>query len=320
MYEQKETSDFDYYEKFGSRLFNNIKHSIEYKAERFYEIQALMQKLGKPDLFVTVRFNIFDEEIFNFIREVFHVKKNEVVNFNSHPVEYALYYKKRCASIRSLFNFKNELPYVFGRIKAYSDTLEYTKNGTPHLHFLLWLHDDKYMASLEWNSLVFARRKNPRGVYDETLNKLIEEHQMHKCLSWKCNIKKNGKPTYWLNGFPFEPWARDHSKYERSTIYYARGEEDINVVIYNPEFLKLMKCSTNVQIVNSENVSVYMSKYITVTRKDFIRKNCKKEETNLEKVNPVETYLKERRITIIEASMELLQSQSYCIYPKLYNL
>ena len=42
MYEQKETSDFDYYEKFGSRLFNNIKHSIEYKAERFYEIKALM--------------------------------------------------------------------------------------------------------------------------------------------------------------------------------------------------------------------------------------------------------------------------------------
>ena len=38
MYEQKETSDFVYYEKFGSRLFNNIKHSMEYKAERFYEI------------------------------------------------------------------------------------------------------------------------------------------------------------------------------------------------------------------------------------------------------------------------------------------
>ena len=322
MYEQKETSDFDYYEKFGSRLFNNIKHSMEYKAERFYEIQALMQKFGKPDLFVTVRFNIFDEEIFKYIREVFNVTENEIINFNSHPVGYALYYKTKCAFIRSLFNPNNELPSVFGRIKAYADTLEYTKNGTPHLHFLLWLHDDdKYMASVEGNSLVFARRRNPRGIYDVTLNKLIEEHQMHKCLDWKCHMKKNGKPTnYWLNGFPFEPWSRDHSKYERSTIYYARGEEDINVVPYNPEFLKLMKCSTNVQIVNSENVAVYMSKYITVTRKDFIRMNCKKEETKFEKVNPVETYLKERRITIIEASMELLQSHSYCIYPKLYNL
>ena len=105
----------------------------------------------------------------------------------------------------------------FGSIKTYADTLEYMKNGTPHLYILLWLHDDdKYSASMEGNSLVFARRKYLRGVYDETLNKLIEEHQMHKCLSWKCNMKKNGKPTnYWLNGFLFEPWARDHSKYER---------------------------------------------------------------------------------------------------------
>ena len=322
VYEQKETADFDYYEKFGSRLFNNIKHSIEYKAERFYEIQALMQKFGKPDLFVTVRFNIFDDEIFKFIREVFHVKENEVINFNSHPVEYSLYYKKKCAFVRSLFNPKNELPSIFGRINAYSDTLEYTKNGTPHLHFLLWLHeDDKYMASVEGNSLVFARRKNTRGVYDETLNKLIEEHQIHRCLDWKCHMKKNGKPTnYWLNGFPFEPWEKDYSKYERSTVFYARSEEDKLVVPYNPEFLKLMKWSTNVQIVNSENVAVYMSKYITVTRKDFIRKNWWKEVDIFEKVNPVETYLKERKITIIEASMELLQSQSYCIYPKLYNL
>ena len=322
MYEQKETSDFDYYEKFGSRLFNNIKHSMEYKAQRFYEIHALMQNFGKPDLFITVRFNIFDEEIFNFIREVFYVKENEIINLNSHPVEYALYYKTKCAFVRSLFNPNNEFPSIFWRIKAYADTLENTKYGTSHLHFLLWLHDDdKYMASMEGNSLVFARRKNPREVYDETLNKLIEEHQMHKCLSWKCNMRKNGKPTnYWLNGFPFEPWSRNHSKYERSTIYYARGEEDINVALYNPEFLKLMKCSTNVQIVNSENVAVYMSKYITVTRKDFIWRNCKKEVVNLVKVNSVEVYLKERKISIIEASMKLLQSHSYCIYPKFYNL
>ena len=81
-----------------------------------------------------------------------------------------------------------------------------------------------------------------------------------------------------------------------------------------------MKCSTNVQIVNSENVAVYMSKYITVTRKDFIWRNCKKDVVNLEKVNPVETYLKERKISIIEASMELLQSHSYCMNPKFYNL
>ena len=54
-----------------------------------------------------------------------------------------------------------------------------------------------------------------------------------------------------------------------------------------------MICSTKVQIVNSENGAVYMSKYITLTRKEFIRKNSRKEVDVLVKVNPVETYLKE---------------------------
>ena len=62
-----------------------------------------MQKIGEPDFFLTVRFNIFDEGIFKYIREVFNVTENEVINFKSHPVEYALYYNKKCAFARSLF-------------------------------------------------------------------------------------------------------------------------------------------------------------------------------------------------------------------------
>ena len=43
----------------------------------------------------------------------------------------------------------------------------------------------------------------------------------------------------------------------------------------------MMKWSTNVQIVNSENIAVYMSKYITVTRKDYIREGWKPDEREI---------------------------------------
>ena len=113
---------------------------------------------------------------------------------------------------------------------------------------------------------------------------------------------------------------KDYSKYENSTIYYSRTKEDINVVPYNPEFLKLMRWPTNVQIVYSENIVVYMSKYITVTRKDYIKGKCNEELKERIKENPVETFLKGKIISIIEAAMELLQSHSYWLYPKVYNL
>ena len=321
-YEYKEQGEFDYYEKLGSKMFAQIKHSQEYKAARFYEIQALLQKFGKPELFVTVWFNHKDDEITTYIKEVFKAKEHGVINFNNYPVEFALFYKKKVSFVRNLLKPNNETPSIFGRVKAYVDTLEYTKTGIPHLHILLWLHDeDKQFASIEGNNLVFASAKNPRGIQDDELNQLINENQIHYCLDWKCNTRKNGAHIdKCISGYPHQPTDIDYAEFSNSAVHYARGPEDAMIVPYNPEFLKLMKWSTNVQIVNSENIAIYMSKYITVTRKDYIRKGWKPEERERQKINPVETYLKEKRITIIEAAMELINSQSYWIYPKLYNL
>ena len=144
---------------------------------------------------------------------------------------------------------------------------------------------------------------------------------MHRWLGWKWNKKKSGAfVDHWINGYPYEKWDKDYYKHPKSTVYYARGSEDVNIVLYNPEFLKLMKCSTNVQIVNSENIAVYISKYIIVTRKDYIKRKWNEDAIERWSINPVETFLKERRISIIEAWMEKLQCPSYCIYPKVYNM
>ena len=65
-----------------------------------------------------------------------------------------------------------------------------------------------------------------------------------------------------MRGFPYQEWLNNFQEYPQSQIYYRRSFEDIYVVSYNPEFLKLMKTHTNVQIVSSENIAVYLSKYI----------------------------------------------------------
>ena len=64
-----------------------------------------------------------------------------------------------------------------------------------------------------------------------------------------------------------------------------------------------MKTSANLQIVSSENIAVYLSKYITITQKPLL----KNDKVNNEHVmNKFEVFFKERKVGIIEASMELL--------------
>ena len=240
------------------------------------------------------------------------------ITYHSHPVEYAVFYKKKIDYVRKLLDPKNNEDSIFGKIVAYWDTLEYTKTGIPHLHSLVWLSDkDKDRASVDQNDIVFATLKNPRNIIDEDLNLLIQKNQIHRWVKWKCNVTKDGKHSdKCLRDFPFKEWVNDFQEYPQSQIYYRRSSEDRYVVPYNPEFLKLMKTSTNVQIVSSENIAVYLSKYITLTQKPVFREDISNKEGT---VNKVEIFLKERKVGIIEASMELLTWRSYAVRPCVVN-
>ena len=77
-----------------------------------------------------------------------------------------------------------------------------------------------------------------------------------------------------------------------------------------------MKTSTNLQIVSSENIAVYLSKYITITQKPLFKNDKANNQTAM---NKVEVFLKERKVGIIEASMELLNWRSYAVRPSVVN-
>ena len=319
LYDEDEVdSEFNYYDKLGSRLFKDIKHCDAYKRERFYEVQTLIQNFGKPDLFLTVRFHHKDAEAEKYIRSAFNLTPITYITYQSHPVEYAVFYKKKVGYVRKFFDPKNKEDSIFGKVIAYCDTLEYTKTGIPHLHSLIWLcEEDKSHACVDHNDTVFAAIRNPRNIVDDELNRLIEKHQIHRCVKWKWNVTKDQKHSdKCLKGYPFKECVKDYQEYAQSQIYYKRTVEDKYVVPYNPEFLKLMKTSTNLQIVSSENIAVYMSKYITITQKPLFKND---KVNNQPDMNKVEVFLKERKIGIIEASMELLNCRSYAVRPSVVN-
>ena len=74
LYDEDEVAtEFNYYDKIGSRLFKDIKHWDAYKREHLYEVQTQIQNFGKPDLFLTVRFHYKDTEAEEYIRSAFNL-------------------------------------------------------------------------------------------------------------------------------------------------------------------------------------------------------------------------------------------------------
>ena len=123
-------------------------------------------------------------------------------------------------------------------------------------------------------------------------------------------LKKNGEyVNYWLNGYPFDPIARDSINKDSNRILYRRKLDDEYITSYNPELLKIVQWPTNVQIVTSDSVAVYLSKYITKVNKYSISDQEKWKsisKDNTEEITEVERYFKERKVGCIEACNDLL--------------
>ena len=163
--------------------------------------------------------------------------------------------------------------------------------------------------------------QNPRNIVDEKLNNLISKYQIHNWLREKWNIKKNGAVVnYCINGYPFD--SNDNDRIDSSgRVYYKRRIGDEFVVTYNPELLMLVKWHTNVQIVTSDTVAVYISKYITKINKNSIpdTDRWKTDEVEKEDFSEVEKYFKERKIGLLEAWNDLLSLHHYKNTPSINN-
>ena len=314
-------SEKDYFKRLGASIPQNMRYSHWYKRNRYYETQTLLYNFGIPNLFVTVRLDSNDEEWKEFVNKAFKPSKRVEHSWRSNSIEYSLYFIRKIQFIRAHLKQRTGCN-IFGKVIAYWDTIEYTSSGIPHLHALLWLSEEyRSLATIENNKFVFAKMQNPRNIVDEELNNLIMKYQIHNWLREKCNIKKNGAVVnYCINGYPFD--SNDNDRIDSSgRVYYKRRIGDEFVVTYNPELLMLVKWHTNVQIVTSDTVAVYISKYITKINKRSIpdTERWKTDEVEKEDFSEVEKYFKERKIGLLEAWNDLLNLHHFKNTPSINN-
>jgi hypothetical protein len=129
--------------------------------------------------------------------------------------------------------------------------IEYSKNGMPHLHALIWLHPDLKQFLKDPCQFIFAKKENPRGKVDLEYNDKIAEFNTHKH-SEKCSHHSSGRARC-HDGYPFPPrYTEGHDKFGR--YLFLRKDEDTMIKSTNPEILKLANAHVHASLVTNEGI------------------------------------------------------------------
>mgnify|MGYP004702161079 FL=1 len=133
---------------------------------RYVDAMALVQKFGKPDIFLTMTCNPSWPEI----------KENLLPTDESqNRVDLSARVFHAKLEILKEELFKKE---VLGKVAAYTYVVEFQKRGLPHAHFLIILHPASKLYSTEsYDHIVSAeipdKKEHPH------LFKMVRKHMMH---------------------------------------------------------------------------------------------------------------------------------------------
>ncbi|XP_071904281.1 uncharacterized protein [Coffea arabica] len=157
--------------------------------KRYLDAMSLVQKFGKPDLFITMTCNQSWPEI----------KENML---ESHEVQ------NRPDLIARVFHAKLEImkqelfkKQIFGEVAAYTYVIEFQKRGLPHAHFLIILKPAFKLYTIEdYDRIVSA--EIPDEAQSEHLFRMVKKHMMHGpcddfAKSLKCTYKEFPEHFVW---------------------------------------------------------------------------------------------------------------------------
>jgi hypothetical protein len=151
------------------------------KQRRYLDAMALIQKYGKPDIFLTMTCNPKWEEIISQLE------------FGQTPQD-------RPDLIIRVFRAKlEEMKYqlftnnVLGKVKVYTYVVEFQKRGLPHAHFLLIMREKyKYTCTKQYDRIISVELPD-KHKYPE-LYKMAIKYMMHRpcgILNKNCPCTKN---------------------------------------------------------------------------------------------------------------------------------
>ncbi|XP_027171707.1 uncharacterized protein LOC113771310 [Coffea eugenioides] len=227
---------------------------------RYLDAMALVQKYGKPDIFLTMTCNPMWKEI------------QDNLQFTEKPQD-------RPDLLSRVFRAKFEMlkselldKKIFGEVAACVYVIEFQKRGFPHAHLLLILKPQfKLLNPQSYDRIVSAELPNPHQY--PHLYSLVLKHMIHgPCgvMDQTSPCMKNGscKNHYPKNFCEQTVHAEDtYPCYRRRDdgrkIKVRRNELDNRWVIpYCPYLLALFDCHMNVEICSTLKLVKYLYKYV----------------------------------------------------------
>ncbi|KAG6649191.1 hypothetical protein CIPAW_07G195500 [Carya illinoinensis] len=285
--------------------------------KRYMEAMTLVQRFGKPDIFLTMTCNPNWEEILEQLNP-----HEEVQNC---PDLIARIFRAKLEELK-IDLFKRE---IFGKVAAYVYTIEYQKRGLPHVHFLIILQKDwRIYAPETFDEIVSA--EIPNKTRNLHLYKVVLRHMMHGpcgilnpaniCMD-KDGICKNRYPKEFTANTTVETDC--FPSYKRSNngvIARIRGKDLDNrwVVPYNPYLVSKYNCHINVEICCTVKAVKSLYKYIYKGH-DRVAFNIISKENN-QQIDEIEQFQSGRWITPPEAMWRIYGFRLNEMYPSVYSL
>lgn len=228
--------------------------------QRYQDAMAIVQKYGKPDLFITMTCNPKWTDILSSLKD------------NEAPAD-------RPDIVSRVFKCKlNELKKdllknnVFGKVIAFVYVIEFQKRGLPHCHILLILDEEsKFREPAQIDRCVYAELPNPNefpSLHDKVVRNMIHgpcgaRNQNSPCMKdGKCSKKY---PKEYVNetfensnGYPLYRRQNNNTTAQKGVNLV----DNRDVVPYNPYLLMKYNAHINVEVCSSVRSVKYLFKYV----------------------------------------------------------
>jgi hypothetical protein len=198
-----------------------------------------MERLGKPDLFITISANDMDETLIDFLKG----KPPQ-----ESPVECGMFFMEKAQHLLSF------LKKIFG-IKDYWKRVEFQHRGSPHIHLLAWTEEVVTMENV--NSFVHATIPQGTDPFSVHLREQVKLKQIHTCQQ-RCFKNSSSACKY---GFPFAPCDETHLSADKRIVFYRRAQGEEYVVPYHPLLLLGANAHVNIQMMTTSGARFYVAKY-----------------------------------------------------------
>lgn len=245
---------------FSSPLLPLPPFPYSYNKQLIEDASAVTQAHGKGTLFITFTCNQYWQEIQENLHDgqsaydrpdivcrVFNAKLHELL----HDLNGGTVYKKIDGT-----------PW---RCKYVMYVVEFQKRGLPHAHIVVRLEgmeEDMPKKGEDVDRLICARlpkvqcRKGLQcDCKEHRLLAAVKKHMMHTCAKGVCMPQEG--PCVCKRRFP-KPVRESTTQDDGGYPLYARGERDVYVVPYTPDFLLKYDCHMNVELASTAWIIKYM--------------------------------------------------------------